>query len=66
MCRPAFFGEPGRGPRVPVETSFEVSTADEEQPRIDPCAVESPTVELSDSTGTGPLVGEYDHADSHA
>ena len=65
MCRPSFFGEPGCGPRVPIEPSLEVATADEQQLSIDPNTVKCATVELGYGTRAGPLVGKDDHAHPH-
>jgi hypothetical protein len=65
MSRPSFFGEPGRGPPVPVETPFKVATADEEQPCVKPCAAQGSTVELGHGARAGPLVGKDNHAHSH-
>ena len=60
-----FFGQARLCPVIPGETPFEVTTADEEQPSVDPGVVKSAAVELGNGTRAGPLVGEDDHADLH-
>jgi len=65
MGQTSFLDKAGLGPPATSEASLEVAPANEEQPRIDPCAVESPTVELGHGTRAGPFVGEYDHAHLH-
>jgi hypothetical protein len=66
VCRTSFLDKAGLGPRTIFEASLEVAPADEKQAPVDAGTVQGTTGELGHGTRAGPLVGEDDHADSHA
>jgi hypothetical protein len=63
--RRAPFREVGESPRTAAETSLEIATSDEEEPRLDPDCVQGAAAELGHRAGTGPLVGEDNEAHPH-